>query len=246
MNFQLTVPLNTTAEQAVRLQALQTAFAEVCNALSPVVRDKRCWNRVTLHHLTYHPLRERFPHMGSQMICNAIYSVCRTSRQVYQHPASPFNITRRPDAPLPLIRFAPSAPVYFDRHTLSLKNDRLSMYTLDGRMRFDLALKAEDQERFHRQKLREIVLTGVAQSYRLTFSFETTEATDEDVEGEVDVADATDATDTANITNAAAASELPEYLLVLPEPPPELSADALLQVPHSMNSQPSHVQAMHP
>lgn len=204
MNSSLVIPLNTTAEQAARLKALQTAFAEVCNALAPIVREKRCWHRVTLHHLTYHALRERFPRIGSQMICNAIYSVCRTSRQVYQHPRSPFNVAKHPDAPLPMIRFAPSAPVYFDRHTLSIKNGKLSMYTLDGRMRFQLDLKAEDLARFQHEKLREIVLSKSARRYQLAFSFLAAE------------------TDEANATGepreeaAEASAELPEYLIVLP------------------------------
>ena len=48
--------------------------------------------------------------------------------------------------------------MYFDRHTLSLKAGQLSMFTLDGRMRFQLSLAAQSEERFHALKLREIVL----------------------------------------------------------------------------------------
>src|SRR5205085_1408721 len=110
-------------EQAERLRQLQAAFAEVCNALAPTVRERRLWNRVTLHHLMYRPLRERFPAMGSQMVCNAIYAVCRAARIVYQHPASPFHVNRFPAAKLlPLLHFQAASPVFFDRHTLSLKD----------------------------------------------------------------------------------------------------------------------------
>jgi hypothetical protein len=70
---------------------------------------------------------------------------------------------------LPLLQFLPSAPVYFDRHTLSLKDGLLSLYTLDGRMRFQLTLKAEDESRFHHEKLREIVLARTPQGYQLSF-----------------------------------------------------------------------------
>lgn len=199
MNSGLIINLTTTPEQAERLQALQAAFAEVCNTLSPVVREQRCWNRVTLHHLTYHALRARFPKMGSQMVCNAIYSVCRTSRLVYQHPGSPFNITKRPDAPLPLIRFSPGSPVYFDRHTLSIKSGKLSMYTLDGRMRFQIDLRATDEERFAREKLREILLTQSSNGYQLVFTF-------------LVEAGAQAEEDTAGVN-----AELPEYLLILPD-----------------------------
>ena len=155
----LRIPLHVAPDQVARLQALQAGFARVCNALAPLVQQTRVWNRVALHHLAYRQLREQFPEMGSQMVCNAIYSVCRASRLVYQHPKSPFNLTRLGERPLPLLRFADSCPVYFDRHTLSLKAGQVSMYTLDGRMRFQLELRAEDEQAFHVQRLREIVLS---------------------------------------------------------------------------------------
>ncbi|WP_114971934.1 hypothetical protein [Rhodoferax ferrireducens] len=159
MNFMLRIPLNTSPEQLARLQALQAAFAKVCNALAPTVQQTRVWNRVALHHLMYRSLRERFPELGSQMVCNAIYSVSRTCRVVFQHSQSPFNLSHMGDKPLPLLRFADNCPVYFDRHTLSVKQGQLSMYTLDGRIRFALALKPADEANFNEKKLREIVLS---------------------------------------------------------------------------------------
>ena len=89
MNFAVRVLLNTTPEQQARLEALQAAFAEVCNALAPMVQQTRIWNRVALHHMAYKGLRERFPALGSQMVCNAIYSVSRACRLVFQNPESP-------------------------------------------------------------------------------------------------------------------------------------------------------------
>lgn len=172
MNSLLRIPLNGSPDQITSLRQLQQAFAQVCNALSPLVQQSRCWNRVTLHHLFYKQLREQFPAMGSQMVCNVIYSVSRTSRLVYQHPDSPFNLSRLGDKPLPLLRFADTCPVYFDRHTLSVKNGQLSMYTLDGRIRFHLALRPEDETSFHEKKLREIVLSRTAaDSFELSFLF---------------------------------------------------------------------------
>lgn len=196
MNFTLSISLDTSPEQMAKLQALQAAFAEVCNALAPIVQATRCWNRVTLHHLAYRSLREKFPNVGSQMVCNAIYSVSRTCRIVLQHPASPWEITKLGQRPLPLLRFLANSPVYFDRHTLSLKDGRLSMYTLDGRMRFHIALKAEDEARFHHGKLREIVLQNAPQGYRLSFCF----SPEADGEAASAIADTFD--------------QLPEYLLV--------------------------------
>ena len=199
MNSGLVIPLNASAEQLARLQALQSAFAEVCNALSPVVQKTRCWNRVALHHLTYHDLRGRFPQMGSQMVCNAIYSVSRAYRLVLQHQASPWNLAKHPEKAIPLVNFLLDSPVYFDRHTLSLKGGQLSMYTLDGRMRFQLELKPEDLARFQQEKLREIVLGKTAQSYQLSFWF-------------MPIGNKED----SDAVVTASSGELPEYMVVVP------------------------------
>ena len=206
MNSVLRIPLNASPEQVKRLQALQTGFAQVCNALAPLVQQTKVWNRVALHHLSYRQLRERFPEMGSQMVCNAIYSVSRTARMVFQHPQSPFNLARLGDKPLPLLRFADSCPVYFDRHTLSLKAGQLSMFTLDGRMRFQLALAARDEERFHTQKLREIVLSRRSDGvYELAFML-----VSEAEGGNAPAQKGADATDAAD----GAMGEIPEYIVV--------------------------------
>jgi hypothetical protein len=151
--------LNTSPEQQEKLLKLQAQFANVCNALAPVTQKTRCWNRVALHHMAYKSLRDQFPDMGSQMVCNAIYSVSRTSRLVFQHPHSPFHLSKLGDKPLPLLHFSATCPVYFDRHTLSVKPGQLSLYTLDGRMHFQLALATEVEEGFRQKKLREIVLS---------------------------------------------------------------------------------------
>jgi hypothetical protein len=178
MNSSVRIPLQASEEQHARLIALQRAFAQVCNALAPIVQQNRCWHRVTLHHLAYRTLRARFPAIGSQMVCNAIYSVCRTARVVFQHPASPLHVSRIGDKPLPLMEFSENSPVYFDRHTLSVKAGQLSMFTLDGRMHFQLALSPADEARFHNEKLHEVVLSRVRGGhFELSFWF--TAASDE-------------------------------------------------------------------
>jgi hypothetical protein len=176
MKSVIRVPLNTTPEQYARLQALQTAFAQVCNALAPEVQRTRVWNRVALHHLFYRALREKFPALGSQMVCNAIYAVSRTSRLIFQTPASPFSLAKLGGKPLPLMQFADSCPVYFDRHTLSVKGNKLSLFTLDGRMHFELTLPEEQLLLFRVAKLREIVLTRrLDAAYELAFWLEPAE-----------------------------------------------------------------------
>ena len=198
MNSTLSIPFDTSPEQVQRLLALQQGFAQVCNALAAVVQQTRVWNRVALHHLTYRQMREQFPQMGSQMVCNAIYSVSRTCRMVFQHPQSPFHLSRLGDKPLPLLRFADSCPVYFDRHTLSLKAGQLSMFTLDGRMRFQLALGAEAEEAFQKRKLREIVLSRApGDRYTLSFVF-----SDSEIEA------------SSSPVSVSEEAEIPEYVMV--------------------------------
>jgi len=197
MNLTLRIPLNTNVEQHARLVQLQSAFASVCNALSPTVQQTKVWNRVALHHLKYRELREQFPDMGSQMVCNAIYSVSRTSRMVFQHPKSPFNLTNLGKGALPLLRFSDNCPVYFDRHTLSVSKGQLSMYTLDGRLRFALALSEENEADFAAKKLREIVLSRRPDAaFELVFQF-----------GE-------ESADSAAQSKLSSDSEFPEYVVI--------------------------------
>ncbi len=206
MNFSLRIPLTTSPEQAERLLALQKAFAQVCNALAPTVAQTRIWNRVALHHMAYKSLRAQFPSLGSQMACNAIYAVSRISRSVYQHPDSPFNVARLGAGPLPLLRFVDTMPVYFDRHTLSLKSGKLSLFTLDGRMHFQLALRPQDEAAFHERKLREVVLSRDAtQAFELRFLFDGAE----DDAGDVLVDQAL-----PGDSLRAGTGEIPEYVLV--------------------------------
>ena len=199
MNSLLRIPLHASPEQTERLEALQKGFAQVCNALAPLVKQTRVWNRVALHHLAYRQLREQFPEMGSQMVCNAIYSVSRTSRLVFQQPASPFFLGTWGDRPLPTLRFSDTCPVYFDRHTLSIKAGQLSMFTLDGRMRFQLELREQDEQAFHLRKLREVVLARRADGV-FELSFLLAEVGDKD-DGPTLVANAT-------------LAEIPEYVVV--------------------------------
>ena len=168
MNSVLRIPLDASPEQVARLQALQSGFAQVCNA---------------------------------------IYSVSRTCRVVFQHPHSPFHLSRLEGKSLPLLRFADSCPVYFDRHTLSLKAGQLSMFTLDGRMRFALTLGSQAESAFQTHKLREIVLS-LASDGRYSLSFAFTDLSAEPA--------AEDGAGVGEDTSAASPleAEIPEYVMV--------------------------------
>ncbi|MFM8865360.1 MAG: hypothetical protein ACKOFG_10710 [Limnohabitans sp.] len=174
MKTKLEVRLNLQGDQISRLQALQEVFVQACNFLAPLVAQTRCWNRVGLHHLAYRQLRERFPQLGSQMACNVIYSVSRAARKVYQAPGA----AARFESQLPQMRFLPNAPVFFDRHTLSLKAGRLSLFTLDGRLKFQLNVSPELEQTLATSKLKEIVMFQDAQGYVLRLAFGDGESAD--------------------------------------------------------------------
>lgn len=193
MAIRFSIPLQAGPEQVARLVALQALFVQACNSLTPLVRETHCWNRIGLHHMTYRQLRERFPQLGSQMACNAIYSVSRACRMVYQSPSSPWLVTRQPDKPLPLVAFDKGSPVFFDRHTLSLRDGAISMFTLDGRIRFEINLSAEQRAHFLNDRLREVLLQQSAGAFHLAFVFTP--------------ADAEELPDTQS-------ANLPEYLVV--------------------------------
>ena len=177
MKFAVRIPLAAEPAQLQQLLELQEEFTKACNAISPTVVSHRCWNRVTLHHLTYKQLRDQFPRLGSQMACNAIYAVCRAARIVYQHPDSPFNLTALGVRPLPRMQFTANSPVYFDRHTLSLRENQVSIYTQDGRIKLGVTIDPDVTRRFRQERVREIVLNTKAGEFGLSFVFDDQAAT---------------------------------------------------------------------
>ena len=207
MKFLIRVPLNTTPEQHTRLCELRAVFARVCNELAPKVQQSKVWNRVALHHLHYRSLRDKFPELGSQMVCNAVYAVSKMGRLIHQHPSSPYNVSLRAGLPLPLLKFADSCPVYFDRHTLSIKPGQLSLFTMDGRMRFDLTLEADKLVLFEQTKLREIVLNErIDHVFELSFHLATPESPEPAVESDLPEA--------LSDANTASNAAIPEYVSV--------------------------------
>src|SRR5438132_214006 len=118
------IRLKVTTEQAARLSALRTAYADACNRLVPLVQAARCWNRVALHQLGYRALRQQTS-LGAQMACNAIFSVCKAYR-------SQGALGRIPqDTPVPPLSFDRTS-VHFDHRTYTLKGEALSLNTRQG------------------------------------------------------------------------------------------------------------------
>ena len=90
MQRTISIKLDTIQEQEIKLSKLQDAFLNACNQLVPEVVEHRCWNRVALHNLTYSKIRSITP-LGSQMVCNAIFAVCKAykNRNILKDDTTP-------------------------------------------------------------------------------------------------------------------------------------------------------------
>ena len=127
------------SEGIARLESLQHEYAGACNSIVPEVIKSRCWNRVALHKSVYCMLRET-TRLGSQMTCNAIFSVCKA----YQAQKELGKIQK--DKSVPKITFN-QASVHFDKRTYSLtKSGQISLYTMEGRIKASLSLGAYQQK----------------------------------------------------------------------------------------------------
>jgi putative transposase len=136
----ISIKLLTTTRQAALLSELREAFSTACNSIVPHVIEKRCWNRVALHGLVYDKIKKENL-LGSQMICNAIFAVCKSYKalQVLGKIAQ--------DKEIPKVSFRRGS-IHFDKRTYSFtKSGQLSLYTLQGRVKVDFVM-GEDQKRF--------------------------------------------------------------------------------------------------
>ena len=128
MRRTVSIKLDITPEQHVALALLQKAFNKACNVIASIAMENRCWNRVALHHLSYHQIRHDQANeqvvLGSQMVCNAIRTVCDAYKV----------LKIKKTETVPAITFKQGSSVHFDKRTYSLKDGAISLYTLSGRI----------------------------------------------------------------------------------------------------------------
>ena len=129
MKRTISIRLDTTSEHVKELLQLQEAYHYACNQIVPEVIANRCWNRVALHRLVYSKVRSTSP-LGSQMVCNAIYTVCKA----YQAKSI------LPKEEIPQICFRRGRSIHFDKRTYSIKNETISLYTLGKRIKVSMRL----------------------------------------------------------------------------------------------------------
>lgn len=143
MKRTVSIKLITNEEQKQKLFALSCSYSKACNLIVPFALDNRCWNRVALHHLSYYQVRESIPELGSQMICQAIHRVADAYKTLKA------NGEIKKEEPIKLINFGIGS-VNFDKRTYSIKDGKISLFTLSGRVRFNTSLGN------HQRKLLEI------------------------------------------------------------------------------------------
>lgn len=137
--MKLTVP----EEELKALIELQTIFSQACNFVADIASNAKEFNRVKLHHLSYYLLKQHYPQLGAQMSCNAIAKVS----QAFQASKGRRKVT-----------FKEGISVHFDKRTYSLKNNILSLFTLQGRIRLKLEISPYHQAYLSQGMMREAEL----------------------------------------------------------------------------------------
>lgn len=137
MQRTISILLETDQETKKQFSELQDAYHSVCNQIVPEVIANRCWNRVALHRLVYSKMRSMSP-LGSQMVCNAIFSVCKA----YKAKAI------LPKEEAPKISFHKGRSVHFDKRTYSIKGECISLYTLEKRVKVRMKLGSHQKAYF--------------------------------------------------------------------------------------------------
>jgi IS605 OrfB family transposase len=127
MNKTIAILCETSLSDKKALLGLRDEFTKACNQISPIAYSDTCWNRVALHNKVYTSTRKNTS-LGSQMVCNAIFSVCKAYK------------ARRKDKKNTPVTFRTEGSVHFDKRTYSIKGDVLSLYTLEGRLKLRMKI----------------------------------------------------------------------------------------------------------
>lgn len=172
MKKRLIIKLRVTTEQERILGDLQALFAEVCNVISCIAIEHRCYNRVALHHLTYSLMRQKFPQIGSQMVCNAIYAVTKVTKLLFLTKTSPLYLIDCKQENTVRCFFLKDFPVHFDKNTLSIKGGKLCLFTLVGRLLVNAQLDIDTLKMIKSEKVSELIMKKKADGYQLHFIFD--------------------------------------------------------------------------
>lgn len=132
----LTLKLKMAPDAAQRASLLKTMerFNAACDDIGAVAFQHNLVNKLKLQHIVYYDVRERFG-LSAQLTVRAISKVCDALR---------LNRKVQP-------RFKPHGAIVYDQRILSWKGiDRVSILTLDGRLKIPIIMDAYHRGRMDR------------------------------------------------------------------------------------------------
>ena len=121
------VRVETTPDQSKTLSDTCSAYLDCCNMVSKTAWEHRTLNQKTLNRLIYRRLRDEY-HVGAQMACSAINHVIGNYRTIQAMHGSPW-ATSQPKY------HSPGYDLVWNRDYSILKDGRLSINTLEGRIK---------------------------------------------------------------------------------------------------------------
>ena len=144
-----------TPEQAEALKTVMQAYNAACNFVSDLAWERRCFNQIALHHLTYRDIRERFG-LPSQLAVRAIAKV-----------ADAYKVSKATKA-----QFRPLGSITYDSRVLRLLGvSNVSCSTLQGRITVKLNIGGYQRNRLAGASLGETKLTYTPEKHRFSFVF---------------------------------------------------------------------------
>lgn len=124
------VRIETTPDQSKTLSDTCSAYLNCCNMVSETVYKHRTLSQKTLNRLVYRKLRDEY-HVGAQMAQSSIVRVIGNYRTIKDMHGSPW-ATSRPEY------HSVGYDLVWNRDYSILKDGRLSVNTLDGRIKFPI------------------------------------------------------------------------------------------------------------
>ena len=121
------IRVEVSPEQSQTLSDTCDAYLDCCNMVSETVWEHRTISQKMLHRLVYRRLRDEY-HVGAQMAQSSIIRVIGNYRAIKEMHGSPW-ATSRPEY------HSPGYDLVWNRDYSILKDGRLSINTLDGRIK---------------------------------------------------------------------------------------------------------------
>lgn len=123
----ITVKLIPNSRQEEALKHTVVCFREICNWFSEKAFESKKFNKIVLQKEQYKECRKRFEQFSSQLIVRAISVVCDSYKKDKRN-----------------LRIFRKDTVVYDARVISWKNDEVSIWTIDGRLKIPIRIWNKD------------------------------------------------------------------------------------------------------